>query len=116
MPNLVSLLFSFKGRINRTVFWSFEAVWIVLFVVLNTFTHPAAAADGTASSGMSLVTAIFVLATIWSLFAVQVKRWHDRNKSGWWCFIGLVPLIGGFWVLIECGFLPGVDEGNRFNA
>ncbi len=115
MNNLSSILFSFKGRVNRTVFWTFEVVWIVVFVIINALTHPAANADGTAS-GMSLIAGLFLLLTFWPLFAVQVKRWHDRNKSGWWCLIGLVPLIGGFWVLIECGFLPGVNEGNRFNA
>jgi uncharacterized membrane protein YhaH (DUF805 family) len=116
MNNLSSILFSFKGRVNRTVFWTFEIVWIIVFVILNALTHPAASADGTPGGGLSLITGLFVLLTFWPLLAVQVKRWHDRNKSGWWFFIGLVPLIGGFWVLIECGFLPGVDEGNRFNA
>ena len=46
--------------------------------------------------------------------AIQVKRWHDRNKSGWWVLIGLIPLIGGIWALIETGFLAGDDGENRF--
>jgi uncharacterized membrane protein YhaH (DUF805 family) len=116
MNNLIPILFSFNGRVNRTIFWTFEAVWIVLFIIVSVVTHPAANADGTPNTTPSLLAGIFFLATIWPLLAVQVKRWHDRNKSGWWVFIGLVPFIGGLWTLVECGFLPSVDEGNRFNA
>jgi len=45
---------------------------------------------------------------------VQIKRWHDRDKSGWWVLINLVPCIGGLWALIECGFLRGTTGENRF--
>jgi uncharacterized membrane protein YhaH (DUF805 family) len=45
---------------------------------------------------------------------VQIKGWHDRDKSGWWILINLVPCIGALWTLIECGFLPGTRGDNRF--
>jgi uncharacterized membrane protein YhaH (DUF805 family) len=45
---------------------------------------------------------------------VQIKRWHDRDKSGWWVLINFVPCIGGLWALIECGFLKGTEGPNRF--
>ena len=32
--------------------------------------------------------------------AVIVRRLHDQDKSGWWFFIGFVPIIGGIWLLI----------------
>ena len=40
-------------------------------------------------------------------FAVLAKRWHDRNKSAWWTFILLVPVIGVLWTSVECGFFKG---------
>jgi uncharacterized membrane protein YhaH (DUF805 family) len=51
---------------------------------------------------------------IWISVAVQVKRWHDRDKSGWWFLMNFVPIIGWLWVLIECGFLRGTPGPNRF--
>jgi uncharacterized membrane protein YhaH (DUF805 family) len=42
--------------------------------------------------------------------------WHDRNKSGWWVLIAFVPVIGGLWYLIECGFLPGTTGANNYGA
>jgi uncharacterized membrane protein YhaH (DUF805 family) len=29
-----------------------------------------------------------------------VRRLHDIGKSGSWIFIGLIPLIGGIWLLV----------------
>lgn len=47
-------------------------------------------------------------------FAVLAKRWHDRNKSAWWAFIHLVPVIGVLWTFVECGFFKGTTGKNRF--
>lgn len=47
-------------------------------------------------------------------FAVLAKRWHDRNKSAWWAFIHLVPVIGVLWTFVECGFFKGTPGKNRF--
>jgi uncharacterized membrane protein YhaH (DUF805 family) len=51
---------------------------------------------------------------LYSVFAVYAKRWHDRDKSGWWSLIILVPIIGGIWFLVECGILPGTPGANQY--
>ena len=45
---------------------------------------------------------------------VLIKRWHDLDKSGWWVLINLIPVIGGIWTLVECGFIKGTSGDNRF--
>ena len=45
--------------------------------------------------------------------AVAVRRLHDQGKSGWWILIGLVPLIGGIWLIILY-FMDGTRGPNRF--
>ena len=57
---------------------------------------------------------IMALVTLWPYVAVQVRRWHDRNKSGWWFLINFVPVIGLLWVLIELGLLPSISENNKY--
>ena len=42
--------------------------------------------------------------------ALYAKRWHDRDKSGWWSLIGLVPIIGAIWLIVELGILEGVGR------
>ena len=60
-----------------------------------------------------VIFVMVVLAT-WIHIAVAVKRYHDRNKSGWWVLIVFLPVIGGLWYLIECGFLRGTPGPNTY--
>lgn len=43
---------------------------------------------------------IYILAALTPTIAVVVRRLHDTGKSGGWCFICLVPWIGGIILLI----------------
>ena len=51
---------------------------------------------------------------IWISLAVQIKRWHDRDKSGWWVLINLIPLIGAIWAFVETGCLRGTVGPNAY--
>ena len=48
--------------------------------------------------------------------AAGVKRCHDRDRSGWFVFIVLIPLVGTLWYLIEIGFLRGTFGSNKYGA
>ena len=52
-------------------------------------------------------TGIFALLALIPVVIVYIKRFHDRDKSGWWVLIWLIPIIGAIWLLIELGFLKG---------
>lgn len=118
-----NLLFSFEGRINRAKFWLVHvAMWVVTAVAfgivfggaaLSTDPEVALRSVGTVAG---LILAVVYVLLIWIGLAAGVKRWHDRNKSGWWILIALVPVIGGLWYLIECGFLPGTAGPNTYGA
>lgn len=118
------ILTSFSGRLNRQPFWLglvlVLVVELVVFYAVSSLFGTYTATDGTVAPAMSfspigwLIMAVVYVAVIWVGLALQIKRWHDRDKSGWWCLIGLVPIIGGIWVLVECGFLRGTEGPNRF--
>jgi uncharacterized membrane protein YhaH (DUF805 family) len=102
------LLFQFDGRINRAKFWAGVGALIVgYFVIAILFS----AIDSGAVRG---ILGILYLAFIWPSLAISIKRWHDRDKSGWWVLIGFVPLIGGIWALIETGILEGTKGPNQY--
>ena len=122
---------SFNGRIPRKTFWLALIVMVVITWILeiilfsifgvsmmsmdpNATPEAQAAAAEQAMSGMAIPLVILILLTIWPSLAIYAKRWHDRDKSGWWTLIGLVPIIGGLWMLIELGFLRGTEGPNRF--
>ena len=122
------LLFSFDGRVNRAKFWlvviATDIVVFVLFGILAAVTGVSMdmPADGSMPSlggaGLigGLIGLLLVVLAVWIGLAIGVKRYHDRNKSGWWVLIALVPVIGGLWYLIECGFLRGTAGPNQYGA
>jgi uncharacterized membrane protein YhaH (DUF805 family) len=120
-----SLLFSFNGRINRAKFWlvhiAANIVWIILMGILVAVTGGSLTPD--AKGNMpdigggpigAVIAFVLLIALLWISLAIGVKRWHDRNKSGWWVLIAFVPVIGGLWYLIECGFLKGTSGPNTY--
>ena len=106
--NWQHLLFAFDGRINRAKFWAGSiAIWIISIVFF------AIAFAMNSTIGWLLFVVVYI-GVIWAGLAVSIKRWHDRDKSGWWIFIVLVPIIGGLWALIETGFLEGTSGDNQY--
>jgi uncharacterized membrane protein YhaH (DUF805 family) len=118
---MADLLFGFQGRANRAKWWIVGlAIFVVEMIVF------AAIAGGAAMSGdpqqiasaigpiAGSVILVMVVVATWIHIAVAVKRYHDRNKSGWWVLIVFVPVIGGLWYLIECGFLRGTPGPNAY--
>ena len=116
-----NLLFSVQGRANRAKFWLVALAIVVIEVILFAVILGGAAMSGdpeqiAAAMGpvASVVILAFVVIATWISVAVAVKRYHDRNKSGWWVLIVFVPVIGGLWYLIECGFLRGTAGPNTY--
>ena len=102
---------SFEGRISRQPFWiAVLALWaasIAIAIVTSIL-------FGSQSIATLAVQAIVGLALLWPSLAVAVKRYHDRDKSGWWILILFIPIIGLVWYIVELGFLPGTPGPNRF--
>jgi len=118
---MMNLLFSFKGRLNRAKWWLINigviVVETIVFAILFGGTAMMADPDQAmaAMSGVNAVIAVIVFVIVlWITISIGVRRFHDRNKSGWWVLIALVPVIGGLWYLIECGFLRGTAGPNNY--
>jgi uncharacterized membrane protein YhaH (DUF805 family) len=67
-------------------------------------------------AGIGLFSGIFGLLSLTPAIIVNIKRFHDRDKSGWWVLIVLIPIIGAIWLLIELGFLKGTPGPNQFGS
>jgi uncharacterized membrane protein YhaH (DUF805 family) len=119
---MMNLLFSFQGRINRAKFWMVHVgILVVEIVVVLLLGGGAVLATGDYEQAMVMFTGaggivwlILMVVVLWISLAIGVKRWHDRNKSGWWILIILVPIVGPLWFLIECGFLKGTAGPNTY--
>lgn len=109
---LAQMYFSFNGRIGLRTYWlcALPILWSLVALPLIDVAY----FDYTPYSGV--LTLVGRLLILWPSLALTVKRWHDRNKSGWWTLVGLVPYIGQLWTLIENGFLSGTKGPNRYGA
>ncbi len=102
-----------QGRVDRKQWW----LRLVLpFAVISVVLAFIDVAVGTydARTGGGLLSGLFGLAVLIPSILVDIKRWHDRDKSGWWMLILFVPIVGAIWFLIELGFLRGTPGPNRF--
>jgi uncharacterized membrane protein YhaH (DUF805 family) len=119
----LSLLTSFEGRISRAKWWlgllvilGLQAIVAVIVIMVSLVTldlHDPAQLVRSIPV-IALPVGILALLLLYPILAVYTKRWHDRGKSGWWTLIGLVPLIGGAWLLIELGFVEGIRGPNQY--
>jgi uncharacterized membrane protein YhaH (DUF805 family) len=98
--DLKHLYTSIDGRIGRQQFWFGVIPLIVIGMAVSYFNPIAGFVVG--------------IALIYFHVCVQGKRWHDRGKSAWWVLIGLIPIVGSIWVIVECGFLAGSPEPNDY--
>jgi uncharacterized membrane protein YhaH (DUF805 family) len=106
-PNRTALwlFFSLNGRITRSQYWSAMVLTILAYLGMIVL----AAALGSMKNDIVKIGVFLICmsAYIWAMLAIQVKRWHDRGKSGAWVLIQMIPFLGPLWSFIELGCLPG---------
>ncbi len=121
----MNFLFGFSGRIGRGGWWLGQlAILVVIGVGIGLLMaiastgelHGQSSADvfNTAGTSVLVVLGCIVILMSWINLATTVKRFHDRDKSGLWFLMSFVPIIGGIWILVECGMLPGTPGGNDY--
>ncbi len=101
---------TFQGRAPRAEFWFFT-----LFVIIVGFTLGTVIGNLRANvhANFQVVLVIFYLGIILPSISVSVRRLHDLGKSGWWCCLSLIPVIG--WIILLVWFCNSGTEGdNRF--
>ena len=111
MKSIPHLLLSVEGRIPRSVWWAFTLISFALMAGLTTLD----VVMGTYSleTGYGVFSGIAALVLLWPSIAVGVKRCHDRNRTGWFLLVALIPLVN-LWLLVELAFLAGSVGANRY--
>lgn len=92
----------FYGRAPRSEYW-----WFMLFQVIVAVATMII--DGIL--GTMFINVLASLALLLPTLAVTIRRLHDTDRSGWWIFIALVPLIG-FIVLLVFYLQRGTEGQN----
>ena len=91
-----------EGRASRAEFWWVElaqALIIIAALIIDQII------------GTMFIYIIAAIALILPSIAVLVRRLHDTDRTGWWYWIQLLPLIGLIVILVFT--LTGGDEGDN---
>jgi len=97
------------GRFPRSVYWFFFIVLYCLLFVVGFAAERFNPSEGTQAFLGFLMLPVFGISLI-----VQIKRWHDLDRSGWWVLINLIPCVGFLWSFVVLGFFKGTTGPNRF--
>lgn len=89
----------FSGRARRTEYWMF-ILFNVLFGIAATILDNILGLKFSSQSPYGFIYLIYSLAVFIPGLAVLVRRLHDVDKSGWWFFIALIPIVGAIWLLV----------------
>jgi uncharacterized membrane protein YhaH (DUF805 family) len=98
-------ILTFNGRASRSAYWWFSLFLFIIGIAVGVI---VAVASGSRGIQYSFDAVGFVLG-----IALQVRRLHDINRSGYWAFIGLIPIVGAI-VLLVFACQPGTPGPNRF--
>lgn len=135
-----SLFFSLRGRIGRGTYWLAQFIWGLAFILFVSVGMWIAEREMSPLQDrlFYVITIPMVAGLVYSICAVAIKRFHDRDKSGWW-IVPLIlipsppsnviePIVGKpfgviwgivsgailLWVMFELGCLGGTEGKNRF--
>ena len=114
----------FSGRSSRPEFWYFMLLFIVLYLVVAVVDQflvtstvdipelplghyiPMGMVDPNVGALVLLYRPIMAIPTI----AVTIRRLHDVGKSGWWCFLWVLPVpVAGWLYLVPLLCRPSSD-------
>ncbi|MEP4727992.1 DUF805 domain-containing protein [Parasphingorhabdus sp.] len=125
----------FSGRSRRREYWMFFLFQVIAITLITMIAmvfgdfsfDPSDYLDASGTfdasrdlpSGIGLLVGLFsiyALATFIPVLAVQVRRLHDTDRSGWWVLLSVIPVINyiGFLVLLVFYCLEGNKGKNRF--
>lgn len=90
---------NFNGRARRKEYWMFF-LFNLIFAVCAAILDNLLGLSSKDMGGYGPIYGLYALATLLPGLAVAVRRLHDIGKSGWFLLIGLIPLIGGIWLLV----------------
>ena len=104
--------FVIKGRASRSEYWFLQLLFTPLAMYVGFWSDPVSAGTIDPPPLYILSTIIVILLFIPSITS-QIRRFHDKDKSGWFIFINIIPLVG--WLIALVMLLDkGTPGKNRF--
>jgi uncharacterized membrane protein YhaH (DUF805 family) len=94
----------FSGRSRRMEYW--------MFLLINFLISCAIVAIEYFAGFGNTIGFIYSIAMVIPGLAVGVRRLHDTGRSGWWLFLGLIPVVG--WLILLYFFVIDGEADNTY--
>jgi len=118
---LLQLYFSFNGRLSLKDFWLYWVLplylggAVIFYLLENVFHYPNAQYAIAFFLYAPFTPNVIFLFLCWPLLAVYAKRLHDRNLSGWFLLLRLIPILGSIILFIPIYLTPGTEKETRYD-
>lgn len=96
--------FNFSSRTSRRDYWLAQGYLILGTVIVQLLLM---------FPRTELLLAAWVLGNIIPSLSIAIRRYHDRNYTGWIILAAFIPAIGTF-ILLFISLLEGTPGPNRF--
>jgi uncharacterized membrane protein YhaH (DUF805 family) len=115
----------FSGRSRRKEYWMFVLFFVIVYAIcyaliftgmpkFDPATGQMAGGGGALSMLGSALLLIFALGSFIPALAVQIRRLHDQDKSGWLVLLGIIPIANIVLLVFMC--LEGTRGPNKYGA
>ena len=104
--------FVIKGRASRSEYWYLQLLFAPFSIYVGFWSDPVA--TGTMDPPPLFIVSTFIVIFLFiPAITSQIRRFHDRDKSGWFILVNLVPFVG--WIIVIVMLLDkGTQDKNRF--
>ena len=120
---------TFAGRASRSEYWWFMLAYFIGAMIFMIPFFVMGGLDSVANGDLAgapivpiVLVSLYFLGMIIPTISVTVRRFHDRNLSGWWYlglilagaipFVGIAATIGSFVITVLKG-TPGANTFGR---
>jgi len=112
------ILFSPIGRLPRKPFWLYCVLlpWVTLIasaVLIALLARDASGAINKDAVGQFVMLGLAIIPFLWISLVSTIKRLRDRDMSGWWVLLNLIPYVGALALFVIC-VLPGTPGDNSY--
>jgi uncharacterized membrane protein YhaH (DUF805 family) len=98
--------FKYEGRASRSACW----YWVLAYAIVDIVLGGVSRAAGEPLSG--IISIVLLAAAVVGL-SVAARRLHDIDKSAFWLFLILFPVVGWIWLwVLYCQ--PGTPGPNQY--
>lgn len=101
-----------NARSTRSEYWWWVLFTLIVGIVATIIDTVVFGSEGMGAGWLSIIATIALFLPGLSLV---VRRLHDTDRSGWWIWISLIPIVGGI-ILIVFMLLPSKMGPTRWNS